>query len=168
MKKTLLLVATASVLASSAIADDGTTIHGGQILANVLAYVGSAFGVAFAGLVTAVVYKVLGKLGVEVTAQQKEALNSVIVNGLNDASAKAQASVGSNAALDLNVKSQIVASAVAYTQTHAADTIKALGLDPQSGQAVQAIRARMTTLVADPAQPTSETANAAVAGAAAK
>ena len=48
----------------------------------------------------------------------------------------------------------IVAQAVAYTQEHGAETIKALGLDPQSGAAVEAIKAHIETAIADPMVPT--------------
>ncbi len=56
--------------------------------------------------------------------------------------------------MDISVQNQVIQDAVAYTQTHAAETIKALGLDPESGQAVQAIRARIATAIVDPSTPT--------------
>jgi hypothetical protein len=43
---------------------------------------------------------------------------------------------------------------VAYVQDHGADAIKTLGLDPQSGAAVEAIKARIETAIADPTIPT--------------
>lgn len=153
MKKIVLL--TAAVLAASpALADTGTVIHGGEILSNVVAWLAAAFGTAIATLLVAVVYRVLAKLGIQVTEQQKAVLQGVVVNGVNDAALKARAALGSNAKMDINVQQQVVADAVTYVQSHAADTIKSLGLDPNSGQAVEAIRARIATAIADPAVPT--------------
>jgi len=166
MKRLIVAAAILSVTVVEALAQTTvtpTTIHGGQILSDIVGWAGAAFGAAIASLLVAMIYKISAYFGVQTTQQQRDQLQSIILNGLNSAAAKAQSGLGGSSVMDLNVKNQIIADAVAYTQSHGADTIKALGLDPQSGQAVEAIKAKMTTLVADKNQPTSPAADAAVA-----
>lgn len=129
-------------------------VKGGDWAASILEWFQVAFIGTLGTLFSALVYRGLSWMGVQVTDQQKAQLQGVIVNGLNSAAAKAAVDLRSNTALDINVKSQIVADAVKYAQDHAADTIKALGLDPNSGQAVEAIRARIETALNDPTTPT--------------
>jgi hypothetical protein len=79
-------------------------------------------------------------------------LQDIIVNGLNVGAAQvAQNLAGKD---QVQIKNETVAHAIAYAQTHGADAIKQLGLDPQSGAAVEAIKARIETAIADPATPT--------------
>jgi hypothetical protein len=131
-----------------------TTVKGGSIAASVLEW----FQVAFVGVVSGVLIflanRILGWLGVQTTDQQKSQLQDIIVNGLNAGAEKAKEGLRANQRLDFSVKSQIVADAIDYTQRHAADTIQALGLNPQSGEAVEAIKARIEAALNDPKLPT--------------
>ncbi len=156
MRKILLgsIVVAASVVAAHAQTATPSVVHGGQILADIVGWGEAAFGVAIASVATAGIYKFLQWMGIQVTDGQKSQLQAIAVNGLNAAAAKAQANLRGNAAMDISVQNQVIQDAVAYTQTHAAETIKALGLDPESGQAVQAIRARIATAIVDPSTPT--------------
>lgn len=166
MKKTTTIIITtllACVAATSAVAQTmlppytpsiGGVVHGGQILSDIVAWGATAFGTVIAAVVTAGVYKFLQWMGIQVTDSQKTQLQAVVVNGLNAAASRAQTGLKSNTALDISVQSQVVNEAVRYAQDHAADTIKALGLDPESGQAVEAIRARIATAIVDPTAPT--------------
>ena len=158
MKKTLLAAAAAGGLTAAAHAqgasDPGGVIHGGQILADVISWGSMAFGTALATFVTALVYKAMNWMGLQVSAAQRDQLQQIVINGLNEAAAKAQGQLRGNAMLDVQVKNQIVADATAYVQAHAGDTIRALGLDPDSGAAVQAIRARIASAIVDPKVPT--------------
>ena len=129
-------------------------VSGGGIAAAVIEWLQVAFGSVIGLAITALSIKGLRLLGINVTDANKAQLQAIIVNGLNDAAAKAAVSLRNNQRLDINVKSQVVAGAVAYAQKHGADTIKALGLDPRSGEAVEAIRARIETALNDPATPT--------------
>lgn len=131
-----------------------TTVQGGTIAANIIEWLTVAFGSVIATLAAAIAVKVLNYFGVKTTDVQKAQLQSIIVNGINAAATKAKTQLADNRDLDITVKNQIVADAISYTQRHAAETIKALGLDPQSGEAVEAIRARIETAIADPAAPT--------------
>ena len=159
MKKLLVASAAAGLMAvaahaQTAPAEAGTVVHGGAFLADLTAWAEAAFGTAIAALVTALVYRAMSWMGLQVSDAQRDQLQAIVVNGINDAASKAQAQLRGNAALDIKVRDQIIADAVAYVQVHGADTIKALGLDPNGGQAVNAIRARIATAIADPKAPT--------------
>lgn len=54
----------------------------------------------------------------------------------------------------IDVKNEVALRALEYAQTHGAETIKALGLAPNGGQAIEAIKARIEAAIADPATPT--------------
>jgi hydroxypyruvate isomerase len=131
-----------------------TVLHLGPILKEVIDWAITAFGAAFSAVAVALIYKVLNYMGIQVAQAQKDQLQAIIVNGLNDAGAKADAAVLADPSLNVNMKNKVIAQAVTYTQIHGKDTIKALGLDPNSGEAVEAIKARIATAIADPATPT--------------
>lgn len=139
---------------TGAYADDGSIVHFGPILKEVIKWTAAAFGTALAATATAALYKVFSYFGVQTTESQRNQLQGIIVNGLNDAATKAEAAVVANPKLDVDVKQKIVSDAIDYAQKHGADTIKALGLDPNSGEAVEAIKARIATAIADPNTPT--------------
>lgn len=131
-----------------------TTVKGGNLLADVVQWFWLAFGTVMTGAIMALLYKVFGYFGIQIQGEQRAQLQAVVVNGLNSAAAKAQASLRDTDKLDISLKGQIVADAIEYTQAHAPETIKALGLDPRSGDAVEAIRARIETALNDPKTPT--------------
>lgn len=131
-----------------------TTVKGGNLAAEVIQWIQVAFVPVIGTVVLAVLYKVFGYFGIQTTEMQRAQLQSIIVNGLNAGAAKAQVNLRATDKLDFSSKNAIVNDAIAYTQDHAAETIKALGLDPKSGEAVQAIKARIETALNDPATPT--------------
>lgn len=131
-----------------------TTIHGGSLASSIIEWFTVAFGGLLSVMGAAIAYKILEFFGVKVTDQQKQQLQAIIVNGINASSARFQDILKNNAKLDIEVRNQIIADAVEYAQKHGGATIKALGLDPNSGEAVEAIRARIETALADPATPT--------------
>jgi esterase/lipase len=112
----------------------------------------AAFGVPIGGLLTAWLYRLFNLAGIQAADGLRTKLQEIIVNGLN-AGAKnvAEQSEGKG---QVEIKNAVVAQAVTYAQDHAADTLKQLGLDPQSGAAVEAIKARIETAINDPASPT--------------
>lgn len=129
-----------------------TTISVGTLAGQVLTWLAAAFSIPIGGLLSAWLLRLFKLAGVQVTQQMSDQLDRTLVNGLNDAATRGAAAAAGKGAVQ--VKSDIVAGAIAYAQAHRAETIQALGLDPQSGAAVEALRARIATLVADPAQPT--------------
>lgn len=131
-----------------------TAVHFGPILSDLVQWIATAFGAALAGAAVAAIYKLFQYLGIQITLAQRDQLQAIIINGLNDAAMKTETALKKDPKLVVDVKSKVIADAISYTQVHAADTIKALGLDPVSGEAVEAIRARIATAITDPATPT--------------
>jgi hypothetical protein len=130
------------------------TINGGTLLSEVINWLAVAFGTVLAGLGTLLVIKVRAYFGILTTDAQKAALQEIAVNAVNSAAAKAEQAVKDNPNLQINVKSAVAQDAVSYVQAHGADIIKSLGLDPNSGDAVDAIRARVATAMNSPETPT--------------
>lgn len=118
----------------------------------VLTWLAAAFSVPIGAVGVAVLLKIFKILGVQVTDQMKAQLQGIIVNGINNGAANLSSRVKGQGQVE--IKNAIVADAVKYTQDHAGETMKALGLDPQSGAAVEAIKARIETALNDPATPT--------------
>ena len=120
----------------------------------VLTWAATAFGSLLATIFAAWGVRLFKLAGQDLSASARARLQEIILNGLNIG---AQAAAKNLAGRDpVVVKDAVVAQAIAYTQTHGADTIKALGLDPHNGTAVEAIRARIETAIADPNVPTPE------------
>jgi hypothetical protein len=129
-----------------------TTISVGTLAGELLEYLTAAFGSVLASVATYWLVQLAKKAGVEVTQQMSDQLDRTLLNGANDAATKiSEATRGQGV---VAVKNAIVAGAVAYAQAHRAETIQALGLDPQSGAAVAALKARLATLANDPSVPT--------------
>jgi hypothetical protein len=128
------------------------TFSAGTLVASFVNWLYVAFGGLATTMLTLWIVKVMNKLGIETTNQQRELLQTTIANGLNDAAAKAKTSADGK--FTVQVQNQIVADAIKYAQDNAGQTITALGLDPKSGQAVAAIKARIETAIVDPTTPT--------------
>lgn len=131
-----------------------TKVSGGSIAASIIEWLQVAFGTVIGGGIVAGIVKGMQLLGLKIDDSNRKALYAIVVNGLNDAAGKAATSLRDNKNLDIEVKNQVVADAVDYVQRHAPDTIKALGLDPNSGEAVEVIKARIETALNDPRTPT--------------
>ncbi len=129
-----------------------TTISVGTLAGQFLTWVAAAFSAVLGSLGSVWIFRALKFLGVQTTSQMQEQLQNIIVNGINAAAANVSSQLKDKG--NVEVKNKVVADAVSYAQDHAADTIKALGLDPQSGAAVEAIKARIETALIDPATPT--------------
>lgn len=129
-----------------------TTLSIGTIAGQVLTWIAAAFSVPIGTVLTVWLYRLMVFAGVQVTEAMRAQLQTVVVNGLNAAAANVTDRLkGAN---PIVLKNAIVKDAIEYTQTHGAETIKALGLDPQSGAAVEAIKARIETAIVDPTVPT--------------
>jgi tartrate dehydratase beta subunit/fumarate hydratase class I family protein len=131
-----------------------TVVKGGDLAAQIIQWLQVAFGSTIGGVALYIFVRGLNYIGIKITAENKAQLQGIIVNGLNAAAARAEVQLKNNPNLDINVKSKIIADAVGYAQDHGAETIKALGLDPKSGEAVEAINARIQTALNDPTVPT--------------
>lgn len=131
-----------------------TVVRGGDLAASVIEWLKVAFGTVLAGIGTLLIVKIRTYFGILTTDAQKAQLQAIAINGINAGAAEIQEKLKNNPTLDINIKDASVAAAVTYVQNHGADTIKALGLDPKSGDAVEAIRARIETALNDPSSPT--------------
>lgn len=127
-------------------------ISTGTLTGKILTWLTAAFGTTIATVLTTLLVRMLKQAGVETAKGFSDNLQRIIVNGLNLGAAAAGATLKDKG--NIAIKNQVIASAVQYTQAHASETIKALGLDPQSGRAVEAIKARIETAISDPAAPT--------------
>lgn len=128
------------------------TVSVGTLAGEVLAWVIAAFGSVLATVFTAWGVRLFKLAGVQIGDAARARLQEIILNGLNAGAKEAEKNLAGKD--PVTIKNAVVAQAVAYAQAHGADTIKALGLDPQSGEAVEAIKARIQTAIADPAVPT--------------
>lgn len=129
-----------------------TTISVGTLAGQVLTWAATAFGSVLATVFAAWGVRLFKLAGVQMTDAMRDRLQEIILNGLNAAAQQeAQSLTGKG---KVEVKEAIVANAIAYTQSHGAATITALGLDPKSGDAVEAIKARIATAINDPNIPT--------------
>lgn len=129
-----------------------TTISLGTLAGQVLTWAAAAFGSLAATVFTAWGVRLFKLAGVQMTDAARARLQEIIVNGLNVGAAQATKDIAGKG--QVQIKNETVAAAVAYAQVHGADAIKQLGLDPQSGAAVEAIKARIETAIADPMAPT--------------
>jgi hypothetical protein len=129
-----------------------TTISVGTLAGQLLNWVVLGFSGPIGGLAVWIMVRALSYLGVKLTDAGRARLDEMVVNGLNIAAPLIEQRLAGEG--KVAIKNAVVASAVAYVQDHGADTIKKLGLDPQSGAAVEAIKARIETAIADPTVPT--------------
>jgi len=144
--------ATQNTITTSAPVSSETTISVGTLAGQFLSWIMVAFSGPIGGLVVWIMVRVLNNLGIKASDAARARLQEIVVNALNVSAPRVQADLAGRGQVE--VKSAVVAQAVAYTQAHGADTIKALGLDPTSGAAVEAIKARIETAIADPSVPT--------------
>lgn len=129
-----------------------TTISVGSIAAQALEWVGATFGAVIGTALTALIMKWFKLAGIQISDAARARLQEIVVNGLN-ASAKA-AETELQGRGQVEIKNATVAKTIAYVQAHGADSIKQLGLQPTEQAAVDAIKARIETAVADPTVPT--------------
>ena len=131
-----------------------TTVKGGTLAAQVLEWLQVALVPILGGALVGLIIKGMAFLGIQTTEQQSDQLAKIALNGINDAMSKAETGLRGTTALDVNLKGQVMADAVAYTKAHASETLNAMGLDPNSGKATEAIRAKIITAINDPNTPT--------------
>lgn len=144
--------ATQNTVTTSGPVSSNTTISVGTLAGQFLAWATLAFGSVLSTLLGTLIYRGLKLVGVKISDAARDRLGDIILNGINFGAKKAEEDLAGKDPVE--IKNAAVALAVAYTQAHGADTIKTLGLDPTSGAAVEAIKARIQTAIADPAVPT--------------
>lgn len=149
--------ATQNTITTTGPVSSDTTISVGTVASQALQWVVAVFGALLGTAGTALVIRLFNKAGIAISDAARARLQEMVVNGIN---------IGAKAAEDrlsgrgkIEIKNAAVATAVSYVQTHGADTLKQLGVDPNSNAAIDAIKARIETAIADPATPTSASLN---------
>lgn len=128
------------------------TVSGGSIIVSVIDWLHLAFKGLIVLVVVAGITKGLSLMGVQTNQQMNDRLVEMATNGVNEAASRAKANLDGK--FPIEVKNKIVQEAIEYTKAHGADTIKALGLDPEKGEVSAALRAKIETIIVDPKIPT--------------
>lgn len=127
-------------------------VNVGSMGADVLTWLAAVFTPVLGTMITAGLYQLFKKMGIDMTDAMRARLQELVVNGLNVGAAKATDALRS--APPMVVKNAAVAHAIDYVQTHGADTLKALGFDPKDPKAIEAIQARVESAIINPDVPT--------------
>lgn len=156
----LLIALPAAALAQTAAPDPAVHIALGDVAASIIQWTIAAFGPLISAAVLWLVTRMLKAAGIKNTDLLKDQLQRIVVNGVNAGAARAQDELRGRAGLD--IKNATARNALWYVQTHGAGIIKSLGLDPHDGEAIEAIKARIETALADPNAPTNPVITAPV------
>lgn len=146
------VAATQNTITTTGPVTSDTVISLGTLAGQVLTWVMAVFGTAVGSLLTAWLYRLFTKAGVDITDAMRDRLHQMVVNGLNIGAATATADLAGKG--QVAIKNQAIATAVRYVQEHGAEELKALGVDPMSNIAVDAIKARIQTAITDANSPT--------------
>lgn len=123
-----------------------TSVSLGSWIADLLGSLVAVFGSVIATFLTKWVMAVAKTAGVNATQAMSDRLNDIIARGLHDGALRLGQDITGR--LNVQVKSQIVAQAVAYAQAHGADTVKNLvGVDIHDPMVIQALQARAATVL---------------------
>src|SRR3974390_2285484 len=133
-------------------AQPAATIDTGSIAGQAITWAMAVFGPVLATMGTAWLYKLFQKAGVDLSQAQRDRLQEIAENGLQLAAHEFQTATAGKGQIE--VRNKVLADAGRYTQLHGADTLKALGHDPTSVAAVDAIKARMLAAINNPDTPT--------------
>ena len=127
-------------------AEPATSVSLGSWIADLLGSLVAVFGSVIATFLTKWVMAVAKTAGVNATQAMSDRLNDIIARGLHDGALRLGQDITGK--LNVQVKSQIVAQAVAYAQAHGADTVKNLvGVDIHDPMVIQALQARAATVL---------------------
>lgn len=129
-----------------------TTISVGTIAGQTLMVVATAFTGIIGSFLTALIVKLIQAAGIQATDAMRARLQEIVINGLNLAAQEAAGGMKGKATLQVNA--DIKSRATEYVRLHGAETLKALGVEPTSPQATEAIRAKIETAITDPQTPT--------------
>jgi hypothetical protein len=129
-----------------------TTVSIGTLAGQALNWILTIAAVPVSGYVVLILNRFLSNLKIPMTDAARARIKEMVVNGINLAAPAVQKQLEGQGTIA--IKNETVAQAVKYVQTHGADTIKKLGLDPTSPAAEEAIKAWIATAIADPTIPT--------------
>lgn len=129
-----------------------TIISVGTIGSQVLQWVMSVFGALLGTAGLALLMRMFTAAGLKISDAARVRLQEIVVNGLNAGAAQLEDQMRGRG--QIAIKNAVVAKAVTYVQDHGVETLNQLGIDPKSNMAVDAIKARIETAIADPMVPT--------------
>jgi hypothetical protein len=144
--------ATQNTVTTTGPVNSTTSISVGTLAGQVLTWIAAVFSVPVGTLITAWLYRLFAKAGIDITDAMRARLQEMIVNGLNVGAKTAAADLRNKG--NVEIKNATIRSTVAYVQEHGAAELKAIGVDPNSNIAVDAIKARIETAINDVNQPT--------------
>lgn len=151
--------ATQNVVTTTGPVTSDTTISVGTLAGQALTWLAFAFGAPIGTLLTAWLYRLFAKAGVDMTDAMRARLQQMVINGINIGAHKAATDLAGKGRIE--IKNAAVASAVSYVQEHGAAELKAIGIDPNSNIAIDAIKARIETAIVDVNTPTNKILDAA-------
>lgn len=126
--------------------EPATSVSLGSWIADLLGSLVAVFGSVIATFLTKWVMAVAKTAGVSATQAMSDRLNDIIARGLHDGALRLGHDITGR--LNVQVKSEIVAQAVAYAQAHGADTVKNLvGVDIHDPMVIQALQARAAAVL---------------------
>jgi hypothetical protein len=129
-----------------------TTISVGTVASQALQWVVAVFGAVLGTAGTALLLRMFKAAGLQISDVARARLQEMVVNGLNLGAKALENEMAGRGKIE--IKNAVVQEAVNYVQDHGAETLRQLGVDPNSNMAVDAIKARIETAIADPMTPT--------------
>jgi hypothetical protein len=154
------VAATQNTITTTGPVTSDTVISLGTLAGQVLTWVMAVFGVPVGTLLTAWLYRLFTKAGVDITDAMRDRLQQMVVNGLNIGAATATTELAGKG--QIAIKNRAIQRAVLYVQEHGAQELKAMGINPTSNIAVDAINARIQTAITDANTPTPKILDAVV------
>lgn len=131
--------------------DGSATISGGTLIGEAIMWASLLIGAPLAGLIATWLIKLLKRMGVDNADSYRDRLKEFVENGLALAAQRAQVDLKDKMSID--VRSKVAVDAMKYVQDHGAETLKALGVDPNDGAAIEALQARIAKAMDDKVPP---------------
>jgi hypothetical protein len=146
--ETAAVPATQNTVTTTGPVTSDTTISVGTLAGEVLTWIVDVFGVPIGGLITAILWKLLQKIGVSLTDDMRARFQEIVLNGMHLGAAAAERDLAGRA--PITIKNAALANTIAYAREHGADELKMMGVDPQHNSVVDFVSARISAMAADP------------------
>lgn len=130
----------------------GGTVDSANLATAFLNWVEVAISAPLGGILIWIAMRVLTVIGVKNANDVKAQLTDMAPRAINWAFSQLREAV--KGLPPIEVHNQTAELAVEYMRQHGAGIIKSAGLDPQSGDVTEALRAHIETAIADPSVPT--------------
>jgi type II secretory pathway pseudopilin PulG len=131
---------------------DPTLLNWGFVLGQLLQAILVLVLPSIAVVIVALAAKALKWVGVQMTQQQRDRLQDIVVNGINLAGDQLKGQLGKIPPVE--IKNKLLAIVLSYVQDHGLPAVKALGMAFDSPEFPGAIAARVERALNDPLAPT--------------